>query len=131
MTATPAHLVELSSPWSFEPTVARIRQAIQDAGLLLIAQIDHAAGAEAAGLTLPPMLVIVYGHPKGGTPVMQVAPAAGLDLPLRVLVRETSPGQAIVAFHPIVEMLGQSGVAPEMARPLEAAQNLIRQTLLG
>ena len=123
------HLVELPSPLGFDKTVARLQQAIRDAGLLLIAQFDHAAGAEAAGLHMPPTLVLVYGHPKGGTPIMLAVPDAALDLPLRVLVREVSPELTVASFHPVASMLARFGIAPELAQPLERAQDVIRDAL--
>lgn len=52
---------------------------------------DHASAAKEVGLDLPATVVVIYGNPKGGTPVMQEFPNAALDLPLRVLVREASP----------------------------------------
>ena len=123
-------LVEIESPFCFEDTVSRLVNAIQTAGLLVIARLDHGAGASLAGLELPPTLVLVYGHPKGGTPIMQAYPGSGLDLPLRVLVRQISNGPTIAAFRPVVEMLARHGVPEEMSRRLEPAQELVRRALV-
>ena len=125
----PGHPVEVLSRRTFDETVDRLTRAIKDAGLLLIARMDHGAGAQAAGLVMPPTIVLVYGHPRGGTPVMQAVPLAALDLPLRVMVREVSPELSIAAFHPIVPMLERLGVPAELSRPLERAQDLIRDAL--
>ena len=128
--ATPScNQVEILSRASFEETVDRLVRAIRGAGLLLISQIDHAEGARAAGLEMPATMVLVYGHPRGGTPVMLAVPSAALDLPLRVLVREVSPDLTVASFHPVVPMLERLGVPTELARPLERAQDLIRDAL--
>jgi len=66
--------------------VARIEQALRQLGITLFARIDHAAGARAVGLELPDEVVLVFGDPAAGTPLMQVDPQVGLDLPLRMLV---------------------------------------------
>ena len=66
--------------------VARIEQALQHLGVTVFARIDHAAGARAVGLQLPDEVVLVFGDPAAGTPLMQVDPRVGLDLPLRMLV---------------------------------------------
>ena len=71
--APPASLVEIPSPFGFEDTVARLVDAIGAAGLRVFARIDHARGAREAGLEMPPTMVLLYGHPKGGTPVMLAA----------------------------------------------------------
>ena len=35
---------------------------------------------------MPPTKVAIFGSPKAGTPVMEAAPLAALDLPMKVLV---------------------------------------------
>jgi uncharacterized protein (DUF302 family) len=74
---------------------------------------------------MPPTLVMFYGNPRGGTPIMLARPAAALDLPLRVLVREDSDGSTRVAFHPIVALLARADVASTMASKLGPAQRLL------
>ena len=78
------------------------------------------------GMHLPPMVVLIYGHARGGTPVMQAAPATGLDLPLRVLVREVNGGEAVIAFHPVRETLARyHNIAAELVDRLAKAQQLL------
>jgi uncharacterized protein (DUF302 family) len=74
---------------------------------------------------MPPSVVLVYGHARGGTPVMQAVPQAALDLPLRVLVREDSSGQTFIAFHRIVQLLRPYGVPDEIADRLTKAQQIL------
>jgi uncharacterized protein (DUF302 family) len=118
-------IVEHVSPVVFGPTLERITMAIRAAGLTIFAQIDHAANAREAGLSMPPSTVLIYGHAKGGTPLMLAAPTIALDLPLRVLVREREDGQAIVAFHPAAAILRRAGVPENLAGRLEPAQALL------
>ena len=61
----------------------RLRKEIGARSLTIFAEIDHAAGAAAAGLTLRPLFLIIFGAAKGGTPLMQAAATAGIDLPLK------------------------------------------------
>jgi len=127
MNATPATaaLVELQSPWKFEESLERIQRAIVGKGLLVMATIDHAAMAKAAGLAMDPATVVIYGNPRGGTPLMNAAPAAALDLPLRVLVRQTHDGRTLIAFHPIAPLMVAAGVPEDLARSLQKAQYLL------
>lgn len=120
-----AKLLEQTSAWPFALTLDRLTAAIEGAGLKVFARIDHAAGAKEVGLTLPPTVVLLYGSPKGGTPLMLAAPAAALDLPLRVLVREGADGGTQVSFHPVVPMLMSAGVPEALAKRLEPAQALL------
>jgi uncharacterized protein (DUF302 family) len=118
-------IAEQISPVGFDATVERLKNAIKAAGLALFAEIDHAANARAAGLAMPPAIVLIYGHAKGGTPVMLAAPLTALDLPLRVLVQARADGQTAIAFHPIVAMLRGFGVAEDLAARLQPAQQLL------
>ncbi|MBV8991843.1 MAG: DUF302 domain-containing protein [Solirubrobacterales bacterium] len=74
------------SPWSVEESVARLSAIVAAQGIKLFATIDHSGEAEAAGLNLRDTKVVIFGSPAAGTPVMQAAPLAALDLPLKVLV---------------------------------------------
>jgi uncharacterized protein (DUF302 family) len=122
-------LVELQSPDAFAPTLERIANAIESHGMTIFARVDHAAGARAVGLAMPPTIVLLYGSPKGGTPLMLAAPQAALDLPLRVLVREGKDGKAVVAFHPAAPMLKHAGVPDALASKLDPAQAFLAAAL--
>ena len=74
------------SPRSVEDTVDRLSAIVEGRGMKLFAVIDHSAEAEAAGLELRDTKVVIFGSPQAGTPVMEAAPLAALDLPLKVLV---------------------------------------------
>jgi uncharacterized protein (DUF302 family) len=117
--------VEYPSSMDFEATVGRLVTAIETAGMTVFARIDHAAGAREVGMTMPPAVVLIYGHARGGTPMMLAAPLAALDLPLRVLVHEDAGGRVRVALHPIVAVLRGAGVPEALAQRLEPAQRLL------
>ncbi len=116
---------EFLSSVPFEATLDRLTAAIAQAGLLVFNRVDHQAGAREAGLEMPPTIVLTYGHPKGGTPIMLAAPWAALDLPLRVLVRVRDDGQTVIAFHPISAVLRRAGVPDAFAERLEPAQRVL------
>jgi uncharacterized protein (DUF302 family) len=123
--ADAADIVEYPSPLPFDATVECLTKAITRAGMTLFATIDHAAGAREVGMAMPSATVLIYGNPKGGTPVMLGAPLAALDLPLRVLIRSREDGSVAIAFHPVAAMLVRSGVPTELARGLAPAQELL------
>jgi putative redox protein len=87
------------SPHGFATTLERVEAVLDARGLTVFARIDHAAGARAAGLDLRPTVVLLFGDPRGGTPVMQALATAGLDLPLRLLVFEDEGGGARIAWR--------------------------------
>ena len=122
-------IIEHISALSFDSTLERLVEAIERAGMTVFARIDHAANARGVGATMPPATVLIYGNPKGGTPIMVSTPQAALDLPLHVLVQERAAGQVVVAFHPIAAMLRRVGVPQEVAARLEPAQRLLAQAI--
>jgi uncharacterized protein (DUF302 family) len=74
------------SPFSVQDTVVRLSAVVAARGMKLFGVIDHSAEAAAVGLALRETVVVMFGNPVAGTPVMEAAPLAALDLPLRVLV---------------------------------------------
>ena len=90
MTATrpnfPAGIVTKGSPHSFEATVSRLTELAVARGMKIFAVIDQSAEARSAALELRPTTLVLFGNPAAGTPVMEAAPLAALDLPLKVLV---------------------------------------------
>lgn len=122
---TDQSLAEFPSVKAFQPTLDHMLERIRVAGMKVFATIDHAAGAREVGLSMPPTVVVLYGHAVGGTPVMLAAPQLALDLPLRALLRETVDGRVLLSFHPIAPLLEVSGIAPEPIARLEAAQRVV------
>ena len=85
-------LVTLRSAHAFKITLERLLQVLKAKGVTVFAQIDHAAGAAGVGLTLRPTTLVVFGNPAAGTPLMQAAQTAGIDLPLKALVWQDAEG---------------------------------------
>ena len=79
-------LISIASRHSVEETIQRLQAAFVAKGLQIFAVIDHSGEAEKVGLKMPPTKLLIFGNPKGGTPVMLAAPTIAIDLPLKVLV---------------------------------------------
>ena len=92
-------LVVVKSPHSASDTASRLVAAVQERGLKLFARIDHAAGAATIGGRLLPTEVFIFGNPQGGTPLMECAQTAGIDLPLKALVWQDQKGQVWVGYN--------------------------------
>jgi uncharacterized protein (DUF302 family) len=123
--------VEHVSAVDFAQTLERLITAIEAAGMTVFSRLDHAAGAREVGLQMPPTTVLVYGNPKGGTPIMLAAPQAALDLPLRVLVRESEDRRVLISFHPVGPMLRRAGAPDDMAERLAPAQRVLVEAIAG
>src|SRR5215469_12694269 len=81
-------LTTVASRFSVSETLDRLTTALTNAGLRVFARIDHASGAEEVGMQLRPTELLIFGHPRGGTPLMQDKQTAGIDLPVKALAWE-------------------------------------------
>ena len=77
----------------------RLEALAQARGLKIFARIDHAAGAASIGETLRPTELLIFGHPKGGTPLLKCSQAYGISLPLHVLAWEDSKGRRWIGYQ--------------------------------
>jgi uncharacterized protein (DUF302 family) len=92
-------LVELKSPYPAKETMDRFESIAKEKGLNVFARVDHAAGAAMVGMTLRPTEVLIFGHPKGGTPFMECAQTVGIDMPLKALVWQDANGQVWLGYN--------------------------------
>ncbi len=92
-------LVTVRSANGFETTQALVEGVIASHELMLFGRVDHAAGAKAFGQALEPTVVLMFGSPKGGTPLMAANRLTGLDLPLRALIWEDDEGAVWVTYR--------------------------------
>jgi uncharacterized protein (DUF302 family) len=112
-------LVTRRSAHSVEETVSRLEAAVRDRDLMVIAKVDHAGAAQKAGLTLRPTQLLMFGHPKSGTPLMGRAQPVGIDLPLKALVWQDDQGQVWLAYNAPAWIAARHGIK-EPAQVLQA-----------
>jgi uncharacterized protein (DUF302 family) len=112
-------LVTKLSPLPVEETVARITETVAAKGAKLFAVIDHSGEAAGAGLELRDTKVVIFGSPQAGTPVMEAAPLAALDLPLKILVWADGD-QTKVTYAPPAELAARYDLDDELAGRLAA-----------
>jgi uncharacterized protein (DUF302 family) len=92
-------MVNVVSPHSATVTMAKLEAVVKERGLNVFARIDHAAGAAKVGKTLRPTELLIFGNPQGGTPLMECAQTAGIDLPLKALVWQDAAGKVMLSYN--------------------------------
>lgn len=113
-------LITIKSYFGPEDTMKRLEAEVKARGLTVFAHIDHAAGAAAVDLPLRPTDLLIFGNAKGGTPLMQQAQTAGIDLPLKALVWQDEQGATWLSYNNPAYLAGRHG-AGEPAKPVVAA----------
>lgn len=122
-------LIEVASKYSVDDTVARLEAAFREKEMQIFAVIDHSAAAEKVGLKMPPTKVVIFGSPKGGTPLMLAAPTLAIDLPLKALVAEDANGKVTVTYNDPEYLQERHGVPPDLIKNLVGAGALITKAV--
>jgi uncharacterized protein (DUF302 family) len=104
-------LTILPSAHGARETMDQLAAEVVSAGMTIFARVDHAAGADAVGMTMAPMEVLVFGAPKAGTRLLLAAPTIGIDLPLKALVWRDEAGTVWLAYNQPVWIAQRHGVA--------------------
>ena len=92
-------IVKITSHHSVDQTVEKLKTILQSKGVMLFALVDHSGEAEKVGLKMPPTKLLIFGNPKGGTPLMLASPSVAIDLPLKILVAENSQGKVWISYN--------------------------------
>ncbi len=90
----------------------------------VVAEVDHADNAASVGVNLRATRVVLFGNPRLGTPLMQINPQAGLDLPQKMLVYTPDAAQVVVAYNNTEYLARRHGV--EGASTLPTITNALR-----
>ena len=92
-------LITIPSAIGPEETKNRLEAEVRAKGMTVFAHVDHAAGAAAAGLSLRPTDLLVFGAARGGTPLMELVQTIGIDLPLKALVWQDAAGATWLSYN--------------------------------
>jgi uncharacterized protein (DUF302 family) len=92
-------LTSLRSPYGPQDTMDRLEAEVKSRGMTVFARIDHAEGAAGVGLALRPTELLIFGHAKAGTPLMQSVQTMGTDLPLKALVWQDAAGETWLSYN--------------------------------
>src|ERR1051326_3252951 len=124
-------IVSRPSPFSLEQTLGRLQAAIHSHNLILFAHIDHSGEARRVGLTMQQAHVLIFGNPKGGTPLMIASPLLALDLPLKALIWQSEDGRVWVSSTSSDYLRDRYAIPQELIGNIAGADALIEQTLQG
>jgi uncharacterized protein (DUF302 family) len=117
-------IVKIPSHRSVDETVDKLKAILQSKGVTLFALIDHSGEAEKVGMKMPPTKLLIFGNPKGGTPLMLAAPSAAIDLPLKILVAEDSLGKAWISYNSAEYLKERHGLPQDLLPNIAVVQTL-------
>jgi len=125
----PPGVVVLASYYPVTQTVDRLESLLKEKGVMIFARIDFSGDAGRAGLHMRPEQMLIFGNPKGGTPLMQAVPTVGLDLPLKALVWEDAEGKTWLAYNDPKYIVKRHAVESNLSANLAGVIPLIERAV--
>jgi uncharacterized protein (DUF302 family) len=128
MSSIPGYISKLS-PHSVPETIQRLSALLKSKGVAIFALIDHSGEAEKAGLKMRPTQLLIFGNPKGGTPLMLAAPSTAIDLPLKALVWEDADGKVWLSYNSPDYLQQRHGFPADLEKNIAAIEPLLTQAV--
>jgi uncharacterized protein (DUF302 family) len=117
-------IINIPSHHSVDETVDRLKNNLQSKGITLFALIDHSGEAAKVGMKMPPTKLLIFGNPKGGTPLMLAASSIALDLPLKILVSEDAQGKVWLSYKSPDYLKERHGLPPDLLPNIAVVETL-------
>jgi uncharacterized protein (DUF302 family) len=123
----PNGIVDVPSNHSVEETVERLKGILQAKGIILFALVDHSGEAAKIGMKMRPTTLLVFGNPKGGTPLMLAAPSSAIDLPLKILVWEDAIQKIWISYNSLTYLQERHGLPEQLMANIAVVEALAAQ----
>ena len=117
-------IVSKPSNHSVDETVAKLKTMLQAKGVQLFALVDHSGEAAKVGLKMPATKLLIFGNPKGGTPLMLASPSIAIDLPLKILVAEDAQGKVWISYNSPEYLQERHGLPQDLVQNLAVVETL-------
>lgn len=122
-------IVSKESRYSVSETITRLEAVLKGKGIAIFARIDHAGEAEKAGLKMRPAQLLIFGNPKAGTPIMNAAPLAALDLPLKALAWQDAEGKIWLSYNDPIYIKERFKLPDDLMKPITGIGGLMDAAL--
>jgi uncharacterized protein (DUF302 family) len=123
--SSPEGVITRESAGSVDATIGRLLAIVEGKGLKVFSVVDHSGEARAVGLSLRETKLVLFGSPAAGTPVMEAAPLAALDLPLRALVWSDDRGLTLISYLSPRWLAQRHGLPDSLAAGLAGIEPII------
>jgi uncharacterized protein (DUF302 family) len=122
-------MIDVRSRYSVPETLARLQMILKEKGITVFAFIDHSGEAAKVGLTMRPTQLLIFGSPKGGTPLMVATPRLAIDLPLKVLAWQDEQGQVWLSYNSPEYLQQRHGFPGELIKNISGIAALVEKAV--
>jgi uncharacterized protein (DUF302 family) len=116
----------LPSKYSVDKTLERLQTILRDKSVPVFAVVDHSGEAAKVGMEMRPTKLVIFGNPKGGTPLMIAAPTVAIDLPLKALIWEDSDGNIWISYNSAEYLQQRHHFPPELIKNIAGVIELLK-----
>ncbi len=122
-------VVDVASRYSVPETLARLQTILKEKGMTVFALVDHSGEAEKAGLAMRPTQLLIFGSPKGGTPLMVATPRLAIDLPLKALAWQDEAGQVWLSYNSPEYLQQRHGFPVDLMKNIAGVAGLLQKAV--
>jgi uncharacterized protein (DUF302 family) len=122
-------IIRKPSSHTVPETLDRLEEVLKTKGIVVFARIDHSGEAAKVGLKMPPTQVLIFGNPRGGTPVMLAAPTSAIDLPLKALAWQDAEGKVWLGYTDPAYFARRYGLSEAQVAPIRVIGQLVEAAL--
>ncbi|MFZ0478537.1 MAG: DUF302 domain-containing protein [Terriglobales bacterium] len=122
-------IVDLPSRYSVSETLARLQVLLKENGVSVFALVDHSGEAAKVGLEMRPTQLLIFGNPKGGTPLMVAAPSVAIDLPLKALAWQDAQGKVWLSYNAPEYLQQRHNIPADLLKNIAGPAALLRKAV--
>src|SRR5438874_7212162 len=119
-------LIDLPSNHSVDEIVEKLKGILQAKGVTLFALVDHSGEAAKLEMKMRPTKLLIFGNPRGATPVMLATPSIAIDLPLKILIWEEARGRVLVTYNSPAYLQKRHHLPPELLQNIVVVEALAK-----
>jgi uncharacterized protein (DUF302 family) len=118
-------VIRVPSAYAVADATDRLEAVLRERGMTIFVRIDQQREAERVGLKLRPTQLLLFGNPRAGTLIMQAAPSAAIDLPLKALVWQDDSGQVWIGYDDPAYLQHRHHLSAELTQQIAGVGGLI------
>ncbi len=122
-------IVDLPSRYSVPETLSRLQSLLKQNGGSVFALVDHSGEAAKVGLEMRPTQLLIFGNPRGGTPLMVAAPSSAIDLPLKALAWQDAEGKVWLSYNAPEYLQQRHGIPADLLQNIAGPAALLRKAV--
>ena len=104
-------VIDVESAYTVKETADRLESILKQKGMTVFNRINHSDAAGKAGIQLRETVLIIFGNPKVGSPLMQCRQSVAIDLPQKALVHEDADGKVWISYNDPAYLKQRHGIS--------------------